>query len=307
MREIPTSAGAAPLADLTSRILPADLRRQLEGLSLGSRRRLATQGQGDRRSPLRGNSLQLVDYRPYAPGDDPRQVDWKAFGRSGELFVRLYEDERTLTVHLLVDVSDSMDWGTPNKRQAALGLASALAFVALSSYDRLQIAFLGDRIVGRAGPFWGPPKRAAALAALAGAPTARQTDLATSVASYVDRIRQPGILLLITDLLSPTAEAALRRFASARHETIVLQILAPQELEPEPAEDVQIVDRETGQTIDVNLDRATIARYQERLRAWLESLALLCRERNARFVRFSSADDLSHDMTRALRLHGILR
>src|SRR4029077_9959684 len=138
---------------------------------LVSRSRIARQGQGDRRSPLRGHSLQLVDYRPYVAGDDPRHGDWNAYARSGELFLRLYEDERTLTVHLLVDVSDSMDWGTPNKKQAALRLAGALAYVALSSFDRLQIVFLGDRVVGQAGPFWGQPHRAPALEALAQAPS----------------------------------------------------------------------------------------------------------------------------------------
>lgn len=301
------AGGSARVAESTADVLSAGLRRQLEGLTLLSRRRLATRGQGDRRSPMRGHSLQLVDYRPYVPGDDPRQVDWNAYGRSGELFLRLYEDERTLTVHLLVDVSDSMDWGLPNKRSAALRLASALAYVALSSYDGLRIAYLGDRVVGQDGPYWGQPRRASALAALAQAPTARRTDLLASVGAYADRIREPGVLILITDLLSPTAEAGLRRFASARHEAVVLQLLAPQELDPEPAEDVQLVDRETGQSIDVNLDLATLARYRERLDRWFERLAGLCRERNARYARFSSADDLERDIIRALRLQGILR
>ena len=90
--------------------------------------------------------MQLVDYRSYTPGDDLRQVDWNVYGRSGELFVRLYEDERTLSVHLLVDVSQSMDWGTPNKRHVALKLASAFAYVALSGFDRLYVGFLADKV-----------------------------------------------------------------------------------------------------------------------------------------------------------------
>jgi uncharacterized protein (DUF58 family) len=280
--------------------------RQLEGLSLRSRRRQAYLGQGDRRSPLRGNSLQLVDYREYVPGDDLRQVDWNVYSRSGELFVRLYEDERTLTVHLLVDVSRSMDWGTPNKRLAALRLASALAYVALSGYDRLQFGFLADRVVAQAGPYWGPQQRAVALGALAAAPSARETDLAASVAAYIERLRQPGLLVLITDLLSPTAEDALRRLASVRHEAIVLHLLAPEELDPEPAEDLTLVDYETGRTIDVNLDLATLARYRERLAEWTDRLARLCQERGARYLRLNSADDLESGAIRALRLNGIV-
>src|SRR5579885_2126891 len=125
--------------------LDPSLLRRLEKLTLISRGRLARQGQGDRRSPMRGNSLQYVDFRPYTPGDDPRQVDWNAYGRSSELFVRLYEDEQTLTVHLLIDVSRSMDFGSPNKRHKSLQLAGALSYVALRGYDRLQLGFLADR------------------------------------------------------------------------------------------------------------------------------------------------------------------
>jgi uncharacterized protein (DUF58 family) len=280
--------------------------RQLEGLVIRSRRRQAFLGHGDRRSPLRGNSLQLVDYRQYVPGDDLRQVDWNVYSRSGELFVRLYEDERTLAVHLLIDVSASMDWGTPNKRWAALRLASVLGYVALSGYDRLQVGFLSDQIVGQVGPFWGPAQRASALAAIAAAPFGKQTDLAASVTAYVDRLRQPSSIILVTDLLSPTAEDGLRRLAGVRHEAIVIQLLAPQELDPEPAEDLTLIDHETGRAIDVNLDLGTLARYRERLAEWTERLALRCRERSARYLRLSSADELERGVMRALRTNGIV-
>lgn len=280
--------------------------RRLEKLSLVSRRRLARQGQGDRRSPMRGNSLQYVDFRPYAPGDDLRQVDWNAYGRSSELFVRLYENEQILTVHLLIDVSRSMDFGIPNKRQKALQLAGALSYVALRGYDRLQLGFLADRTVGMAGPFWGQHQQTAVFSALASAPTAIQTDFAASVASYVDRLKQPGLLIFLTDLLSPTAEAGLRRLATATHEATVIQILAPQELDPEPAEDVQLIDRETGQSIEVNLDLGTLAVYRQRLSEWSERLAQLCRERGARYLRLSSADDLERDVIRTLRAQGVV-
>lgn len=284
----------------------------LDKLTLVTRGRLATHGQGDRRSPARGNSLQLVDFRPYAPGDDLRQIDWNVYGRSGELFVRLYEDERVLTVHLLIDVSRSMEWGSPSKREQALKLAAALGYVALSKSDRVMVGFLGDRVVGWAGPFWGQHQRAALFAALDRAPRATTTDFAASVGGYVDRVRsQPGggpsLLLFITDLLSPGAEAGLRRLASGpRYECAVLQILAPDELDPEPAEDVQLVDRETGQTIELNLDLATLAEYRQRLADWTERLAGLCRERNARYLRVSSADDFEGALLTALRARGVV-
>jgi hypothetical protein len=114
------------------------------------------------------------------------------------------------------------------------------------------------------------------------------------------------LLVLITDLQSPTAEDALRRLASVRHEAIVLHLLAPEELDPEPAEDLTLVDYETGRTIDVNLDLATLARYRERLAEWTDRLARLCQERGARYLRLNSADDVESGAIRALRLNGIV-
>lgn len=303
---------AAADAERTVLLAPRQL-RLLDRLTLVTRGRLAMHGQGDRRSPARGNSLQLVDFRPYAPGDDLRQIDWNVYGRSGDLFVRLYEDERVLTVHLLIDVSRSMDWGSPGKRAAALRLAAALGHVALNASDRVVVGFLGDSVVGRAGPFWGPHQRPALFASLTNAPRATATDFAASIGGYVDRVRaQPGggssLLVFISDLLSPTAEAGLRRLANGpRHECVVLQILSPDELDPDPAEDVQLVDRETGQTVELHLDLATLGRYRQRLTEWTEGIARLCRERNARYLRLSSADDFEGSTLRALRAAGVVR
>ncbi|HLH74629.1 MAG TPA: DUF58 domain-containing protein [Chloroflexota bacterium] len=287
-------------------LLESRLLHRLEGMTLVSRQRLANQGQGDRRSRLRGQSLQVVDFRSYAPGDDVRQVDWNFYGRSGELFVRLYEDEQVLTVHLLIDVSRSMDWGTPNKRQTSLALASALAYIVLGSYDRLAIGFLADQVIGQAGPFWGRHQAAAAFAALAAAPTASQTDSAASIASYLSRLRRPGLILFLSDLLSPSAATGLRRLTAAGHEATVIHLLAPQEIDPEPAEDVRLIDRETNQSVEVHLDSETIARYRQRVAAWSEELAQICRERNARYLRLSTDQDLERGMIRAMRAQGIL-
>lgn len=307
------AVGSAENGDEGAVFLEPRLSRLLDRLTLTTRGRLAMHGQGDRRSPARGNSLQLVDFRPYTPGDDLRQIDWNVYGRSGDLFVRLYEDERVLTVHLLIDVSRSMDWGRPGKRAAALRLAAALGYIALNSSDRVVVGFLGDSVIGRAGPFWGPHQRAALFAALTNAPRATTTDFAASIGGYVDRVRtQPGggpsLLVFISDLLSPTAEAGLRRLANGpRHECVVLQILAPDELDPEPSEDVQLIDRETGQTVELHLDLATLARYRRRLTEWTEGTASLCRERSARYLRISSDDDFEGSILRALRSGGIVR
>ncbi|MEA2652060.1 MAG: hypothetical protein QOI85_1781, partial [Chloroflexota bacterium] len=93
--------------------------RRLEQLELASRRMTAGRMKGERRSVRRGQSVEFADYRNYAVGDDLRQLDWNAYARLEKLFVKLFVEEEDVTVHLLVDASRSMDYGEPNKLDAA--------------------------------------------------------------------------------------------------------------------------------------------------------------------------------------------
>src|SRR5260370_24439482 len=119
-----------------------------------SRKGLVGQGQGDRRSLRKGPSLEFADYRHYVEGDDPARVDWNIYSRTDTLFVRLYEEEEVLNVHLLVDASRSMDWGEPSKLRYARRLASALGYIALNASNRVFVWPLGASTTAY-GPAWG--------------------------------------------------------------------------------------------------------------------------------------------------------
>src|SRR5216683_8374976 len=135
-------------------LLDAALARRLERLTLASRKRLIGQGQGDRRSLRKGSSLEFADYRHYVEGDDPARVDWNIFSRTDTLFVRLYEEEEVLNVHMLVDASRSMDWGEPSKLRYARRLGSALGYIALNASNRLFVWPLSASAASY-GPAWG--------------------------------------------------------------------------------------------------------------------------------------------------------
>src|SRR5690349_18647676 len=102
-----TRANAANYAMLFG----ADFLKKLERLSLISRKLRAGRMKGERRSVKRGTSVEFADYRNYTPGDDLRRVDWNAYARLERLFLKLFQEEEDLTVHVLVDASRSMDWG----------------------------------------------------------------------------------------------------------------------------------------------------------------------------------------------------
>src|SRR4030081_261989 len=114
-------------------LLDGAFARRLERLTLVSRKRLIGHGQGDRRSLRKGSSLEFADFRHYVEGDDPARVDWNIYSRTDTLFVRLYEEEEVLNVHLLVAASRSMDWEQPAKLHSAQRPASTLGYIALNA------------------------------------------------------------------------------------------------------------------------------------------------------------------------------
>jgi uncharacterized protein (DUF58 family) len=297
-------------------LLDGGLARRLERLSLISRRRLIGQGQGDRRSLRKGASLEFADYRHYVEGDDPARVDWNIFSRTDTLFVRLYEEEEVLNVHLLVDASRSMDWGEPSKLHYARRLAAALGYVALNAANRLYVWPLSASATSY-GPAWGRA-RAGAMLSFVGEFQPSQTstpvvfgpppsppDLEQSLATFTSR--NGGLAVLISDLLSPTWDKALTRLTSRAGEAVVLHTLSPQELRPALGGDVRLIDRESGAAISVTLNNDAIRLYGQRLDEWRRSIEAFCARHGIGYVPVDTATPIETLLFETLRRRGVVR
>jgi uncharacterized protein (DUF58 family) len=281
---------------------------KLDRLLLLSRRRVSGDKKGERRSVRHGNSLEFADFRHYVPGDDPRQVDWNAYGRTGSLYLKLFEEEEVLTTHLLLDVSASMDWGDPNKLDYARRLAAALGYIALSGLDRVEAAAISDGgVAATFGPAWSRRQVAPLFGFLTRLRARGQTDLGLAVGRYVQGRRRPGLAVLISDLLSPSAESGIKRLIAARYDVIVLHVLAPQEQTPPPGEGLRLIDRESGKAVEVFVDQRTIDMYQERFHDWCAGIQNACARHGVRYRRIDTATPLEQTVFGLLQRGGILR
>ena len=275
--------------------------RRLEQLELASRRLTAGRMKGERRSVRRGQSVEFADYRNYAAGDDLRQLDWNAYARLEKLFVKLFVEEEDVTVHVLVDASRSMDYGVPNKLDAARRAAAALGYLGLASMDRVSVAFLGDGKASPMRPMRGK-RRAMELFSFLSAPRPEQlTGLAAAARSYASRMRGIGPLLLISDLMDPGYLDALRDLAGTRCQLSVLHLLAPDELDPDVPADARLVDNETGQAIEVSGDDDLVDRYRARLAEWQAEIAAFVSRRGGAYVVVPSDLDLADLLFDVLR------
>ncbi|MGH2541307.1 MAG: DUF58 domain-containing protein [Ardenticatenaceae bacterium] len=280
--------------------------RQIDRLVLVSKRARAGQMQGERRSPKRGQSVEFADYRQYSRGDDFRLIDWNVFARLETLFLKLFVEEEDLTVHLLVDTSRSMDWGTPNKLFAAKQLAGALGYIALAGLDRVTASTFGGALTVF------PPRRGKHQAHylfdyLLSLEASGSATLSGMLKRYAQAARNAGPLLLISDLFDPTWQDGLRALLVRRFDVTVLHVLAPEEIAPALAGDLRLKDIERGAALELTVDAAMLQRYETNLHAWQNELRRWCGARGISYAVINSGIPVEEVTLSLLRRQNVLR
>jgi len=297
-------------------LLEGDLLTRLATLSFHVRRPRRGQVQGERRSTKRGTSVEFADYREYARGDDLRRVDWNIYARLERPFVKLFEEEEDLAVHVLVDGSGSMGWrgegereGQRDKWDYARRLAAALGYVALVGGDRLQVALLrSGEVAARFGPVRGQGNALRLFEWLEGLEAEGTTDLNAALRAYGFAGGRAGLAVLISDLFSPTGYVeGLTALAARGHEVALLHLLTPDEVDPPLGGDLRLVDVETGEVQEVTVDGGMRNLYRRRLAAWQEEIRAACRARDGLYVPLTTAVPLDRALLHDLRRARLLR
>lgn len=281
----------------------------LDGLALDVRGGMGERP-GERRFPGRpeASGIELEAYAAYAPGDDLRHLDWNAYARLDTLLVRRFTAEREVRFHLLLDLSASMAV-PPAKLAAARALAGALAYVALAAGDALRVVLLPGGAPAAVSPVFRHRGRAAEVAALLAVVAARgELALGAALAEHARRHPEPGAALVVSDLMGDPREieAGVRALRERRHDVVLLQVLAPEELEPAFDHGV-LEDAETGATHPIALTPAVRARYRELVGAHLAALATLAAHAHARHARLVAGTSLRAFVTGDLARVGLVR
>jgi uncharacterized protein (DUF58 family) len=284
--------------------------RKLESLVLAIRRTPAGATRGARRSRRVGAGLEFADHRDYAPGDDPRHLDWNLYGRLERLALRLYEEDEDLSIDVVVDASASMAVGRPSKLDLALQVGAALAYVGLANLDRVAITPL-------AGPDAAPPAYVRGKARIVpilhelDAVTATgKTSLSGAVRTFLARreARRRGLVILISDFYDPAGyRAALDLIRHHRREVVAIQVSAREELAPSLRGDVRLRDAETGEVRELTVSPAVLADYARRHQGLLRGLESFCRERAVPCFTVVSDQPFDAVVLRMLRGGGFLR
>lgn len=274
-------------------------------LTILSRQSIADGLAGEHRSKRRGASPEFADFKIYSQGDDFRRIDWNLYARLDEVFVRLSEITTELTVHVLLDASNSMQWRSgpalPAKYRYGRQLAGALSYVSLWHFDRVVIAPFGAELGRPFGPAQGRAHTVPMLHYLSNLAPMGSTDLPSSVELYLRARRRPGLLLLISDLLSGEPEQLaerLRAFRSNGWQTIVAHIVDEGELSAGGvtgsetgalAGPTELIDLESGERLRITADDELAERYQTAVTTWLAQIEAACVAERADYLRLHTS------------------
>lgn len=231
-----------------------------------------------------GASLEFRDHRDYQPGDDLRRIDWNAFARSDRLTVKLYREEISPHLDIVLDGSRSMALESSAKARAAIGLAAVFAIAAENA--------------GHTHNAWLARERIEPIANGANRPSLwRSLDFdfrgnpAESLVGAAPKFRRQGVRVLISDLLwlgEPLA--VLQSLAQNAASLVVAQTLAVDDANPPERGRVRLVDSETGEEREIFIDDAAIKRYRDALARHQQNWRRACRQVGAAMVNIIAED-----------------
>jgi uncharacterized protein (DUF58 family) len=280
-----------------------DLHRYLDPLALAKvgslelQARLIVEGylSGMHKSPYHGFSVEFAQHREYVPGDDIKHVDWKVYGRTGRFFLKQYEEETNLVLWLLLDVSESMRYGSGpvTKYDYACMSAAALAYLTLHQQDSVGLVTFDNQVRSFLKPSSQPSHLKEMVTVMNRGAPREKTRLAPIFHDLAERLNRRAIIVLLSDLFDEPADilAGLQHLRYKRHEVVVLHVLDGAELDF-PFQEATLF-RGLEQYGELLTDpRALRAGYLEQVEGFIAQLRRGCRNQNIDYVPLRTDRDL---------------
>ena len=181
---------------------------------------------GEYHTAFKGTGMAFSEVREYQTGDDLRSIDWNVTARYNSPFVKIFEEEREMTVMMLIDVSASGNFGTNKqiKRELATELAAVLAFSAIKNNDKVGIIFFSNKVEK-----FIPPKKGKShilriiREVLSFQPTGKKTDLSEGLRYFNSVIKKRSICFILSDFITPEFEKSLK-IANRKHDLVGIRI-----------------------------------------------------------------------------------
>ncbi len=244
-------------------MVPTEILRKVRRIELRTRHLVNTLFSGEYHSVFKGQGMAFSEVREYQAGDDVRQLDWNVTARMGHPFVKVFDEERELTVMLMVDASASGDFGSVDQMKGEIGveLCALLAFSAIQNNDRVGLIVFTDEVEAFIPPKKGRKHVLRVIRELLYFRPARSgTDVGRAL-EYLNRVStRRSVVFVVSDFLASGFEAPLK-VAARRHDLTAVLLSDPRERELPDAGMVELEDAETGEEMLVDTSDAQLREF----------------------------------------------
>jgi uncharacterized protein (DUF58 family) len=269
--------------------------KQLKKLDILAKKKIISSYAGVKHSIKQGRGIEPTDHREYFPGDDLKFVDWKVYGRTERLFIKRFEEEKSLTTHILVDVSNSMNFGSADKTKFdyASTLAAGFAYLVTKENEKFGMATFNSRLEDVLQPKRGRKHFFKAVDVLNQQRLGDRTNLDDCSEGYAKMIKTRSLVVVISDFLEPieTIRKGLFRLAKKSKNLVVIHVADPAEIRLNWQGDMKLYDLETDQIKKIFFTPKMRNEYAVKFIAHLERVRKICDNLGADF--FSVTSDLS--------------
>ena len=291
------------MADATHKFLDPTVLNKITRLDLKARHIVEGFMGGMHKSPYHGFSVEFAEHREYTPGDDLKHLDWKVFGRSDRLFIKEYELETNLRSHILLDTSESMDYGSKDvsKLELASHIAASMAYLILRQQDSVGMVCFDKEVKSFIPTSSSMGHLRPILGTLASSTAQNKTDLGIVLNTLAERIQRRGLIILISDLFDKpdVILKSLQHFSHKRHDVIVFHVLDEYEL-TFPFERMTLFEGLEEYPKLLVDPRSLRKAYLEEVNKFCEEMRKGCVKQMIDYVRISTDQDLDVELTKYL-------
>jgi len=265
---------------------------QIKRFDLVIKKRVISQYAGERSSDHIGEGLVFQDYREYVPGDDFRAIDWKVYARTSKFYIRRYEEERNLTVHVLIDSSASMDFGTTRtKFEYAAMIAIGISYLALKNNEKFEISTFSDKMHSlRARK--GKNQLASLVEYFNKIKPTGQSKFRESLDMLKQRLKSKSMIIIVSDFLFDPAELEATLHQFKRSEIKVIQVLDSQEVKLSLSGENILKDSESGGLLRTFVSNRLRTQYKNNLAEHMARLKNICDNVGAVYVPVNTGDEI---------------
>lgn len=247
--------------------------KELDRFSFMVRKRVSTAYSGSRRSILKGRGMEPVSYREYTQGDDFKTIDWKVYGRTEKLYVKEFEEEKSLTTHILLDTSKSMDFR--NKFEYAAMMALGFAYLVTKDNEKFAVATFAEEI-NITKPKRGRKYLSLTIDLLNSVQLLGKTRFDYCMEKYASVIRSRSLVFIISDFMTDIEAIRNSIFRLGDNELVLIQVLDPLEKSLDLGGEAKLIDLETDAKMDIYTSPRLRAEYQQRLNDHIARIRETC-------------------------------